>query len=80
VTHTIVTIVQIKKFKFIEENMDLGELQYYASLAVEFDHQKNYEAARYYYLQASALIDYAVTGNHVRLQVCLLSFHFHSYI
>ena len=49
--------------------MDLGHLQHFASLAVSFDQQRNYEAARYYYLEAGNLINIAITNNQVRPQV-----------
>ena len=49
--------------------MDLGHLQHFASLAVSFDQQRNYEAARYYYLEAGNLINIAITNNKVRPQV-----------
>ncbi len=53
--------------------MDSGQLQYYASLAVGFDQQRNFEAARYYYLEAANLIDTAVANSQVRPQVHFLS-------
>ena len=49
--------------------MDLSQLQHYASMAVSFDEAKNFEAAKYFYLQAAALINDAVANNLIRLQV-----------
>lgn len=49
--------------------MDLNQLQHYAGMAVNFDQQRNFEAAKYFYRQASALIREAVDNQLVKQKV-----------
>ena len=55
--------------------MDLNQLQHYAGMAVNFDQQRNYEAAKYFYRQASALIRDAVQNQLVPQKVWQESAH-----
>ena len=66
--------IKVKVSEFVNK-MDLGHLKHYAGLAVGFDQQRNYEAARYYYLEAASLVDIAVDNSQVRPQVAYSKFH-----
>jgi len=52
--------------------MDLNQLQHYAAMAVNFDREKNVEAAKYFYRQAAALISEAVENKQILPQVLWL--------